>query len=61
MRYSVPRPSVVIVDHPSNPHGRDVDLAFYERLCLGAREQVWVLSDLAYPSSIRRQPDALDP
>ena len=49
MRYSVPRPSVLIVNYPSNPTAETVDLAFYERLVAWAREnRVWVLSDLAY-------------
>jgi alanine-synthesizing transaminase len=49
MRYSVPRPSVLIVNYPSNPTAETVDLAFYERLVDWAREnKVWVLSDLAY-------------
>ena len=49
MRYSVPRPSVLIVNYPSNPTAETVDLAFYERLVASAREnKVWVLSDLAY-------------
>ncbi|WP_226018518.1 LL-diaminopimelate aminotransferase [Novosphingobium sp. FKTRR1] len=49
MRYSVPRPSVLIVNYPSNPTAETVDLAFYERLVAWAREnKVWVLSDLAY-------------
>ena len=48
-RYSVPRPSVLIVNYPSNPTAETVDLAFYERLVAWAREnKVWVLSDLAY-------------
>jgi len=49
MRYSVPRPSVLIVNYPSNPTAETVDLAFYERLVAWAREnKVWVVSDLAY-------------
>ncbi len=49
MRYSVPRPSVLIVNYPSNPTAETVDLAFYERLVDWARaNKVWVLSDLAY-------------
>jgi len=49
MRYSVPRPSVLIVNYPSNPTAETVDLAFYERLVDWARDnKVWVLSDLAY-------------
>ncbi|MDT0576767.1 LL-diaminopimelate aminotransferase [Croceicoccus sp. F390] len=49
MRHSVPRPTVLIVNYPSNPTAETVDLAFYERVVAWAREnKVWVLSDLAY-------------
>jgi len=49
MKYSVPRPSVLIVNYPSNPTAETVDIAFYERLVAWAKEnKVWVLSDLAY-------------
>ncbi|MEE4152861.1 MAG: LL-diaminopimelate aminotransferase [Erythrobacter sp.] len=49
MKFTVPRPSVLVVSYPSNPTAETVDLAFYERLVAWAREnQVWVLSDLAY-------------
>lgn len=49
MRFTVPRPSILIVNYPSNPTAETVDLAFYERLVAWAREnKVWVLSDLAY-------------
>jgi len=49
MKYSVPRPSVLIVNYPGNPTAETVDLAFYERLVAWAKEhKVWVLSDLAY-------------
>jgi alanine-synthesizing transaminase len=49
MRYSVPRPSVLIVNYPSNPTAETVDLAFYERLVAWAKEnKVWLISDLAY-------------
>ncbi|WJS98737.1 LL-diaminopimelate aminotransferase [Novosphingobium humi] len=49
MKYSVPRPSVLIVNYPSNPTAETVDLAFYERLVAWAKEnKVWILSDLAY-------------
>jgi alanine-synthesizing transaminase len=45
----VPRPSVLVVNYPSNPTAETVDLAFYERLVAWAREnQVWIISDLAY-------------
>lgn len=49
MAYTVPRPSVLVVNYPSNPTAEVVDLAFYERLVAWAREnKVWILSDLAY-------------
>ena len=49
MQYTVPRPTVLVVNYPSNPTAETVDLAFYERLVVWAREnRVWVLSDLAY-------------
>ncbi|MGK6320764.1 LL-diaminopimelate aminotransferase [Sphingomonas sp. DT-204] len=49
MNFTVPRPSVLVVNYPSNPTAETVDLAFYERLVAWAREnEVWVLSDLAY-------------
>jgi alanine-synthesizing transaminase len=70
MRYSVPRPSVLIVNYPSNPTAETVDLAFYERLVAWARDnKVWILSDLAYSElyydgkptrSILEVPDARD-
>lgn len=49
MAFTVPRPSVLVVNYPSNPTAEVVDLAFYERLVAWAKEnEVWVLSDLAY-------------
>ena len=49
MKFTVPRPSVLVVNYPSNPTAETVDLAFYERLIAWAREnKVWILSDLAY-------------
>ena len=49
MAFTVPRPSVLVVNYPSNPTAEVVDLAFYERLVAWAKENsVWVLSDLAY-------------
>jgi alanine-synthesizing transaminase len=49
MSFTVPRPSILIVNYPSNPTAETVDLAFYERLVAWAKEnKVWVLSDLAY-------------
>ena len=49
MRFTVPRPSILIVNYPSNPTAETVDYAFYERLVAWAKEnKVWILSDLAY-------------
>lgn len=49
MQYTVPRPSVLVVNYPSNPTSETVDLAFYERLVAWARDAgVWIISDLAY-------------
>ncbi|OYY91172.1 MAG: aminotransferase [Sphingomonas sp. 28-66-16] len=49
MSFTVPRPSILVVNYPSNPTAETVDLAFYERLVAWAREnKVWVISDLAY-------------
>lgn len=49
MNFTVPRPSVLVVNYPSNPTAEVVDLAFYERLVDWARDnKVWILSDLAY-------------
>lgn len=49
MHYTVPRPSVLVVNYPSNPTAEVVDLTFYERLVAWAKEnKVWILSDLAY-------------
>lgn len=43
------RPSILVVNYPSNPTAEVVDLAFYERLVAWAKEnEVWILSDLAY-------------
>ena len=49
MAYTVPRPTVLVVNYPSNPTAEVVDAQFYQRLVDWAREnEVWVLSDLAY-------------
>ena len=49
IKFTVPKPSVLVVGYPSNPTAEVVDLAFYERLVAWAKEhKVWVLSDLAY-------------
>jgi alanine-synthesizing transaminase len=49
MAFTVPRPTVLIANFPSNPTAEVVDLAFYERLVAWAKEnKIWVISDLAY-------------
>ncbi len=49
MAFTVPRPSVLIVNFPSNPTAEVVDLEFYQKLVDWAKEnKVWILSDLAY-------------
>jgi len=49
MRYTVPRPKVLVVGYPSNPTAYVADLPFYEQLIAFAREhELIVISDLAY-------------
>ena len=49
MRYTVPRPKVLVIGYPSNPTAYVADLPFYERLVAFAREhELIVISDLAY-------------
>ncbi|MEN9288900.1 MAG: LL-diaminopimelate aminotransferase [Sphingomonadaceae bacterium] len=49
VKYTVPKPSVLVMGYPSNPTAEVVDLAFYERVVAFAKEHgLWVLSDLAY-------------
>lgn len=49
MRYTVPRPKVLVIGYPSNPTAEVVDLAFYQKLVDFAREAgLIVISDLAY-------------
>ncbi|MEE4455246.1 LL-diaminopimelate aminotransferase [Novosphingobium resinovorum] len=49
MRFTVPRPKLLVTNYPANPTAETVDLAFYERLVAFAKENdLWVLSDLAY-------------
>ena len=44
-----PRPKMVVLNFPSNPTTRVVDLSFFERVVALAREhRLWVVHDLAY-------------
>jgi alanine-synthesizing transaminase len=49
IKFTVPKPSVLVMGYPSNPTAEVVDLAFYERVIAFAKKhEIWVLSDLAY-------------
>ena len=49
MKFTVPKPSVLVMGYPSNPTAEVVDLAFYERVVAFAKQHgLWILSDLAY-------------
>jgi alanine-synthesizing transaminase len=49
MRFTVPRPKVLVIGYPSNPTAYVADIAFYEQLVAFAREHELILiSDLAY-------------
>ncbi|MGI4746133.1 MAG: LL-diaminopimelate aminotransferase [Janthinobacterium lividum] len=70
VRHSVPKPTALIVNFPSNPTAYLADLEFYKELVAFARrEEIWILSDLAYaeiyfgdlvPPSILQVPGAKD-
>jgi len=49
MRYTVPKPSVLVIGYPSNPTAYVADIDFYTKVVEFAREhKLWVISDLAY-------------
>ncbi len=70
VRHSVPKPTALIVNFPSNPTAYLADLEFYKEIVAFARKhEIWVLSDLAYaeiyfgdkpPPSILQIPGAKD-
>ena len=70
VRHSVPKPTALIVNFPSNPTAYLADLDFYKELVAFARRhEIWILSDLAYaeiyfgdtiPPSILQVPGARD-
>lgn len=70
VRYSVPKPTAIVMGYPSNPTAEVVDLAFYaEVIDFCRKHEIWVLSDLAYseiyfdgnpPPSILEVPGAKD-
>jgi alanine-synthesizing transaminase len=70
VRHSVPKPTALIVNFPSNPTALLCDLDFYREIVAFARAHgLWVISDLAYaeiyfgnrkPPSILEVPGAMD-
>jgi len=70
VKHSVPKPTALIVNFPSNPTAWLADLDFYKDIVAFAkRHEIWVLSDLAYaeiyfgdlvPPSILQVPGAKD-
>jgi alanine-synthesizing transaminase len=70
VRHSVPKPTALIVNFPSNPTALLADLDFYrEIVAFAKRHEIWVISDLAYaeiyfgnrkPASILEVPGARD-
>jgi alanine-synthesizing transaminase len=70
VRHSVPKPTALIVNFPSNPTAYMADLAFYKDLvALARRNDLFIISDLAYaeiyfdgnpPPSVLQVPGAKD-
>src|SRR6476661_1357018 len=70
VRHSVPKPTALIVNFPSNPTAYLADIEFYrEIVAFARRHDIWVMSDLAYaeiyfddkpPPSILEVPGARD-
>ena len=70
VRHSVPKPTALIVNFPSNPTAYLADLDFYREIVAFAKKHdIWVMSDLAYaeiyfgdkiPPSILQVPGAKD-
>jgi alanine-synthesizing transaminase len=70
VRHSVPKPTALIVNFPSNPTAYLADLDFYREIVAFAKKhEIWVMSDLAYaeiyfgdkiPPSILQVPGAKD-
>jgi alanine-synthesizing transaminase len=70
VRHSVPKPTALIVNFPSNPTAYLADIEFYREIVgFARRHDIWVMSDLAYaeiyygsriPPSILQVPGAKD-
>ena len=62
VRHSVPSPSALVVNYPSNPTAQTVGLDFYNEIVAFARKhEIWVLSDLAYADIYFEDTAAVDP
>ena len=49
VRHSVPKPTALIVNFPSNPTAYLADLYFYKKIVEFCRKhEIWIMSDLAY-------------
>ncbi len=49
MKYTIPRPTGMVIGYPSNPTAETVDLDFYKDVVKFAKtHDLWVISDLAY-------------
>lgn len=49
VQHSLPKPSALVINYPSNPTACVCDVAFYEEIVDFCRSQgIWILSDLAY-------------
>ncbi len=49
VRHSVPKPTALIVNFPSNPTAYLADLNFYRKIVAFCRKhEIWIMSDLAY-------------
>jgi len=70
VKHSVPAPSAIVLNYPSNPTAEVADLEFYHRVVDYCRaHDIYILSDLAYaeiyfddqpPPSILQVPGAMD-
>ena len=70
MRYSVPRPAILVLCYPSNPTAQTASLEFYaDVVAFARRHEIYILSDLAYaeiyfddlpPPSLLQVPGAID-
>ena len=61
VRHSVPKPTALIVNFPSNPTAYLADLNFYRKIvAFCRRHEIWIMSDLAY-SEIYFDPNNVPP